>query len=233
MSEEKCPICDNQNSRIQQFRDGSNKYHVECNYCGKFVITGTLKVMAERAFEQFGERYLYSSILRNRFEEGTITELDSNSIKKLPNSIFIPQNPIERIDYLLKIMSNKTSRPGDRFKIDGKTAYPLLFAKDRSEFEYYLDNAIALGYIESPRNFDDGYMISLSGWQRLEMNNEDSNHNKVFVAMCFDEDLNEAWEKGFKSGLLECDLQPIRVNLEEHNEKICDKKFRKLETLGC
>ncbi len=66
-------------------------------------------------------------------------------------------------------------------------------------------------------------MLSLAGWQRLEQLQTDINNKKAFVAMWFDERLDVIWEKGFKKGLKKCGLQPVRIDLEEHNEKICDR----------
>ncbi len=223
MTEENCPICNRSNAKTDRLSDGSDRYKVKCDYCGEFIIDGTLKTRVSRNFEQYGERFYFSGILRNRFDEGIITEIHSNNIEMLPDSTFIPDNPIQTIDHLLKIISKKARRPSEKIYFDRRTDFPLLFAKSPDEFEFYLDNAVNHGFVVPPQNFDDGHMLSLEGWQRLEQLQTDVNNKKAFVAMWFDKSLDDLWEKGFKEGLNECGLQPVRIDSEEHNEKICDR----------
>jgi len=230
MSEEKCPICNQDKAKTDRLSDGSDRYKVICDYCGEFVISGTLKTTASRNFDQFGERFYYSGILRNRFKEGIETEIHRNNIKKLPDSTSIPDNPIQTIDHLLKIISKEAKRPSEKIYFDRKTDFPLLFAKSQYEFEFYLNNAVQQGLVVPPQDTTDGHMLSLAGWQRLEQLQTDLNNKRAFVAMWFDESLDELWEKGFKKGLEECGLQPIRIDLEEHNEKICDKIIAEIRT---
>lgn len=48
-------------------------------------------------------------------------------------------------------------------------------------------------------------------------------YKQAFVAMWFDESMKAAWETGFKPGIEnETDIKAMRVDLKEHNEKICD-----------
>jgi hypothetical protein len=223
MAEEKCPICDHDKAEMYRLSDSSDRRKVKCDYCGEFIISRTLQLTASRNFDQFGERFYYSGILRNRFEEGIKTEIHKNNIKKLPDSVFIPENPIQTIDHLLKVISKEAKRPSEKIYFDRRTDFPLLFAKNQDEFEFYLNNAVQQGLVVPPQHSDDGHMLSLTGWQRLEQLQTDLNNNQAFVAMWFDESLNELWRNGFKEGLEECGLQPIRIDLEEHNEKICDK----------
>ena len=40
--------------------------------------------------------------------------------------------------------------------------------------------------------------------------------------MWFDHSMNNVWENGFKPGIEATGIKPMRVDLKEHNEKICD-----------
>lgn len=46
---------------------------------------------------------------------------------------------------------------------------------------------------------------------------------RVFVAMSFDQDLNPVFGRAIKPACEECGFVAHRVDLDEHNEKICDR----------
>ncbi len=46
---------------------------------------------------------------------------------------------------------------------------------------------------------------------------------KVFIAMSFDPSLEEIWEDAIKPAIENCGYTPLRIDKQEHNEKICDK----------
>jgi nucleoside 2-deoxyribosyltransferase len=45
---------------------------------------------------------------------------------------------------------------------------------------------------------------------------------QVFVAMWFDDSLTIAWKEGFEKAIEATGYRAIRIDLKEHNEKICD-----------
>ncbi len=152
MTEENCPICNNGNAKSDRLSFGSDRYRVICDYCGEFIIDSTLKTSVSRNFEQFGERFYFSGILRNRFNEGIETEIHSNNIDKLTDSSFIPENPIQTIDHLLKIISKEAQRPSEKNYFDRRIDFPLRFAKSPDEFEFYLDHEVNQGLVVPPQN---------------------------------------------------------------------------------
>jgi nucleoside 2-deoxyribosyltransferase len=50
--------------------------------------------------------------------------------------------------------------------------------------------------------------------------------------MWFDSNLDDAWRIGFKPALEACNLKPVRIDLEEHNEKICDLIMLRIRQSG-
>jgi nucleoside 2-deoxyribosyltransferase len=50
--------------------------------------------------------------------------------------------------------------------------------------------------------------------------------------MWFDSSLDEVWENGFKAALKQVGYNPIRVDLTEHNEKICDRIIAEVRKSG-
>ena len=67
--------------------------------------------------------------------------------------------------------------------------------------------------------------LTEAGWNRiaeLEISKSWTNSNQVFVAMWFDASLANAWEHGFAKACNAAGYKALRVDLKEHNEKICD-----------
>lgn len=46
--------------------------------------------------------------------------------------------------------------------------------------------------------------------------------NQVFVAMWFASSLARAYSAGMEKAIRDCGYDPIRIDLKEHNDKICD-----------
>ena len=66
--------------------------------------------------------------------------------------------------------------------------------------------------------------LTVEGYERLEeikKPNQDS--SKVFVAMWFDSSMNEVWKKGFKPAITKAGYDPVRVDKQEHVNKIDDE----------
>ena len=70
------------------------------------------------------------------------------------------------------------------------------------------------------------YYIRLTpaGMKRLEeLETKVVNSEQAFVAMWFDESVNEAYEKGIQPAIEESGYRPLRIDKKEHNNKIDDE----------
>lgn len=70
------------------------------------------------------------------------------------------------------------------------------------------------------------YYIRLTpaGVQRLEeLETKAVNSEQAFVAMWFDESVNEAYEKGIEPAIRDSGYRPLRIDKKEHNNKIDDE----------
>ena len=66
--------------------------------------------------------------------------------------------------------------------------------------------------------------LTVEGYIRLEeieKPNQDS--TKVFVAMWFDDSMDEVWEKGIRPAITESGYEPVRIDQKEHANKIDDE----------
>lgn len=70
-----------------------------------------------------------------------------------------------------------------------------------------------------------GLVLTAGGLNRiaeLERTIAGKESKQTFVAMWFDSSLNKAWEDGFASACHAVGYKALRMDLKEHNQKICD-----------
>jgi hypothetical protein len=109
--------------------------------------------------------------------------------------------------------------------------FPLLYCEDEQEFFFYIKRAKELDLLESPTS--SGLRLTYSGWTRLkELSKTSVRCDQAFVAMWFDPSLDPVWQDGFKLALQSCGFNPMRIDLEEHNEKICDRIISEIRRSG-
>lgn len=67
------------------------------------------------------------------------------------------------------------------------------------------------------------YRISVDGYARLaEIEEAATDSSTAFVAMWFDESMDEVWENAIKPGIDEAGYEAFRIDREEHLDKIDD-----------
>ena len=217
MYTKKCPICSSFINE-KQLSIEEDIYQIKCPTCGKYKITPE----AEMGLGNKSQRYILSGITRRMFENGNYITLKSTNLQQLIETAPLPESPFEKFELILKYVNYKTSEFGKYVKINVNNDYPICFAKGKDEFINLLSFLIGdLKWIENPGNGK--YRITLEGWKHLtSLPKIPAMSNQAFVAMSFSEELNKAWEKGFYHALKETGYKPVRVDKEEHNEKICD-----------
>jgi hypothetical protein len=223
-----CPIC-LKTARIAFFVSSRD---VSCEVCGKYFCSEAVAMAAAAGnLVPDEKRYILSGAIRNRSEWGENVEiLTKKDVETLLDSVSMPSDPLEAIDLLLKHLFRKASRADEYVPLNIVVDYPILFAKDANEFDYYLQKALGLRYLDRQGN---EYRLDLKGWHRLdELRREERKSDQAFVAMWFDPSLDEVWENGFKDALKETGYNPIRVDLTEHNEKICDRIIAEIRKSG-
>ncbi len=68
------------------------------------------------------------------------------------------------------------------------------------------------------------FIVTIDGYSRLEEFEKASvNSSQVFVAMWFDDCLNEAYENGVAEGIADAGYKPVRIDRKDHNNRIDDE----------
>jgi hypothetical protein len=234
-----CPICLRPNCSSKQYEDPNDlktTTKISCDVCGEYPFLSA----AEPSNLDHKQRVILSSFFHNKYErEEKSPRISEGNKKDILNSISVPSDPLEAIDLLLEYIFYKAGRAGKQTPIDFKTDYPILFAENHDEFEFCVYKARELNLIEIAEL--DGkklLRLSIDGWRRIaELKKTKVKANQAFVAMWFDPSLNQAWIEGFQQAL-ERDLpedkryKAIRIDLVEHNEKICDKIMAEIRKSG-
>jgi hypothetical protein len=217
-----CPICSGEAQRLPvDYAD--MQYRFSCQLCGKFRITHELIV---HGINTYAEPYIVSGLVRNFTEAGQEICLTTENIEDYVSSIPLPETPFEAIDLLLEFIFQKANRPGETIDLLSYNWFPIVYARDRKEFSFYLTKACELKYIEQQKPPEDHfYALALEGWRRLSSIREHKRKpDQAFVAMWFAKSMDSAWENGFQKALIDTGYKnALRIDLSEHNEKICDR----------
>ena len=228
----KCPIC-LKSAQLASGRlmtpEAATGYAVSCERCGEYHIS--MVAATDRGLVPNEKRHILSGIVRNRYEQGETVLITTENVKAILDSMSVPSDPLEAIDLLLKHLWRKASKVSEPVPLK-ETDYPILFAKDQDDFKYYLAKARELRYIEH-REGGLCYRLDLEGWRRLiELRKYERKSDQAFVAMWFDDSLDEVWENGFYPALKQAGYNPIRIDWIEHNEKICDRIIAEIRKSG-
>ena len=100
------------------------------------------------------------------------------------------------------------------------------------ELEYLVGYLVRRGWVEDAVGFmstNTEYQLSVEGHARLaELNQTAAESWKAFVAMWFDESMDEVWENAIKPGIEEAGYEAIRIDRKEHLNKIDDEIIAEL-----
>lgn len=231
-----CPICGIASHITRMGTQDAN--FVDCARCGEFVMTGMLFVVFRRLTPENRALLPYlSAYTRQTAKRGVRSELNTENWQDLARS-HMGTSVSQKVMKLLDLVASRSSHPGDTAEINTDMDYPLLDAGSAGEVNYLLEHLKALRYLSWPLLHEaDGTFrelpptnepvtrcrLTVDGWERLEPTKGGGRPGRCFVAMSFHPSLNEAYDRGIRAAVTECGFESVRIDLEHHNEKICDK----------
>ncbi len=200
--------------------------------CGTFQITCMADIYLREDSNLQDKKYLLAGAVREAFENGQKLLITSDNIDQIIDSGNKPKNPLEAIDRILFFLIKYDKAPNDYIKFDWLD-YTLTYSRNFAEFEYYLEKAKDLDYIEIQKEDPLNCRLTLKGWQKAEiLYNQIAVSDKVFVAMWFDPQMDEAWKDGFEPAFRHCGFNPFRIDLILHNDKIDDRIIAEIKRSG-
>lgn len=132
----------------------------------------------------------------------------------------------ERLNRTLQNIHKSSTYPGQRIKFALERDGPVFFAENAHAMIFLAKTLQEKGWISCSFTTDAvDVTLTEAGWGRiaeLESGGTRKESRVVFVAMWFDESLQLAWKEGFQKAIEGTGYQALRIDLKEHNEKICD-----------
>jgi hypothetical protein len=240
-----CPLCGQQLEPEELRFEASSRFDdgwdVQCRMCGKSSVT--MEAAHEIRALAVGRRADLASWVCEQALHGrkppTICSSEYSDTAGSENyrvdqilETLVPRSIAERLERILENLAAMTGEPGELCSIDNHDIYAC-YAHSPKQMHFYLS---ALADAKLIRGISDGFAaveITPSGWARIgELRGAGAKADQAFVAMWFDHELDAAWDEGFYKGVERAGYRPLRVDKEEHNEKICDRIILEIRRSG-
>ena len=213
---EPCPIC---REGIQYSSLGSrDAYSVNCPRCGNFHLTRTALVNLRTTPLSDRQRANISGwLLENQVFEITTGNIDW--LVKIPTPSFH-----ERADKILLALEKGTEFAGQYLNINiSWISFGWCTTADElNEVLGYLESSSRIH--KQTKNNKTIYKILPNGWAQLEnLKEAGADSKQCFVAMWFDDQMQEIYDESIAEGILDAGYKPHRVDQREYNDKIDDE----------
>ncbi len=153
-----------------------------------------------------------------------------------PLSLY-PRSVVEILDEVLINLSFLIDHPSKKITITDDKIW-ILYSYDYESRDYILRQLSDLGYIQTcglpaptgnPK-FPPIINIESKGWAKLQelQKHPTGGRDQAFVAMWFSKDMNEYYEKAIKPVIELNGTKCVRIDLQEHNNKICDEIIKEI-----
>jgi len=195
----------------------------DCPRCGNFEISREAEFFIKSP-ENEKNNYLISGLTRYRKEYNLdmITIL-TNNLSQLKEDYYVPRNLSQKLNLILKYISNISNYAGEVIEFNVILDYPIAFSKNVKEFSFFLAQLENNRYLEKV-DIGHKYRLSIEGWNKIEeLNTQVIEKKQGFIAMWFNEDLNEVYINGLSKAIKDCGYEPMRIDLKQHNNKIDDE----------
>jgi hypothetical protein len=129
---------------------------------------------------------------------------------------------------LLRAIARRSVFPGQTVRLLMVHDFPLAWASNESELDFYLRTLEERGLIRNPEagtqpleDLDTPVEITSAGWEFLDDRSRATPlSEQVFVAMSFSEALRPVWLEALRPAIDEAGYKPYRVDSELHIDRI-------------
>lgn len=138
-----------------------------------------------------------------------------------------PQSPLQMLEEAFYNFSLSINHPSELIKITADRALQFYMHDDEARI-YIINQFQSMGLIDHVQqtSSSSSCQISARGWQYLaELHSKNGiGSNQAFIAMWFDPSMTSYFEEGISKAVSdECGYVCRRIDLKEHNNKICDE----------
>lgn len=135
----------------------------------------------------------------------------------------------ERADRLLQFVTKSTESVGEFILLspsDSDAAMAWSESLDWEEVYYFLGYLAERGWLQVTSSSSwvmfEG-QVTIDGYSRIEELKINVDSTQAFVAMWFDDSMNEAFKQGMESAVSQAGYSPMRIDRKEHINKIDDE----------
>ena len=138
----------------------------------------------------------------------------------------------ERADRLLRFIASQAAIVGASVTLSNSTqeVYAWSESLDWIEINYFLEYLREREWIKGDRYMGGGFVgtVTVDGYGRIAEQVANIDSSQAFVAMWFEDSMNEPFETGIKSAVEEAGYNPLRIDRKDHVNKIDDEIIAEL-----
>ena len=214
-----------------------------CKYCGPYLLNHHF-IKRNSHINETKNKFKIACILNERRLKGLGGIALSNKTDKEDKIYTYPQVSVDDIldefpkkasDFLNRTLLNLSrlpKRPFEVIKLNMTKAVDrlLLFTPDKDGCYAFLRELAEQKYIRfneikvAGRPQWDFLFLTTKFWEIVEnLQKTEVGNKRAFVAMWFDESMKDYYKNGIKKAIEEAGYVPVRIDLQDFNEKICDE----------
>lgn len=245
-SANKCPIC-NEEAKISSHQNFAADI-ITCPHCGKYImecdiLNNGIDLKLRSCLSYYLTQKWHNEILIPHFYDYNSGWIDGKvenqnrytvSIKSLLN--LYPKTISDKIDMILLNIATRIKYIGNTFIAcisENRNLYVDFFIDDTygkgsiyaqfSGLVNILEELEMIKQVESDYAYT--YTLTVKGWNRVqELQSENIQSSQAFIAMWFDESMEEA-RKNIISAITDCGYVPVIIDDKEHNHQIVPEIF--------
>lgn len=234
---DKCPIW----GTPAQFPDtnGDRKIIVSPRTGGRYSISGSaLACLRTNELAEEDKKTLTNWLVRQRRLGTPEPSISSQEVEIIPN--LSAPSEFDRLEAMLLYVKEQIPDIGGIFELDhpdgfnempeDDTYYEMLAhtsSSNRAELGMLLDWCVEQGWFDNGRwsATSKPIIITIDGYNKINqiLNPDSSDSKTAFVAMWFDDDMKDIFEKGIKPAIEQAGYLPFKIDLYQHNNQIDDE----------
>ena len=198
---------------------------VESSRAGGAYIIDREAELAVREFDASRKSILTSWLIDHRLPGAETPSITIADVRYIERKRPLPVH--DRADRLLGFIAEQSGIVGTNVDVPPDDPATLAWSESISGYEVFF----LLQYLEE-RNWIkgistlDGYfsgMVTVEGYSRIADQTTNVDSSQAFVAMWFDDSMNEACQNGIEPRIEDAGYKPLRIDRKEHTNKIDDE----------
>ena len=212
-----------------------------CKYCGAYLLDDFL-AQCDSHLNDNNDKFKIACVLNERrlkrlggiaFSDNTDKENKVCNYPQISVEDILDEFPKRASDFLNRALLNLSRLPERPFDVviltTMKTGDRLhLFTHNKIACNAFLRELEEQGFIRfniaTTTKETGAFFLTIKFWERVDnLKAQELDNKRAFVAMWFHESMNDYYENGIKKALEEAGYLPVRIDLQDFNEKICDE----------